>query len=189
MRKLVLSMFQSLDGYIEGLGGRFVAPAWSGDLDRWTLEMTERFDTLVLGSVAFRQLAAFWPAAEADPATPEAMRTVARFMNGTRKIVFSRNFDLAGTWANAERAAGEPAEVLAAEKAKAGRDIALFAGARMAQSAMRADIVDEWSILTLPVLLGGGLRLWEDHRLAADLRLLEARPMDTGAILARYERA
>lgn len=189
MRKVVLSMFQSLDGYVEGLGGQFVGPKWSDDLDRWTQEMIQRFDTLVYGSVSFRQMAAYWPAAEADGQAPTPHRELARFMNRTRKIVFSRNFDIASTWENSERAASEPGSVLSEEKARAGRDLVVFAGARMAQSAMRAGVVDEWSLLTLPVFFGGGTRLFVDHQLAGDLRLVEVRPMDTGAVLTRYVRS
>ncbi|MHA3976454.1 dihydrofolate reductase family protein [Halovulum sp. GXIMD14794] len=189
MRKLVISMFQSVDGFIEGPGGQFIAPEWSPDLDDWTTTLTERFDLMIFGSIAFRYMAAYWPEAEAAPETPEPQRNVARFMNGTRKIVFSRNYALAETWTNSEAAQGEPDAVLAAERKKDGKDIVLFAGARMAQSAMRTGLVDEWSILTIPALFGGGTRLFQDHGGPVDLRLAENRTMDTGAILARYVRA
>lgn len=189
MRKVVLSIFQSLDGYVEGLGGQFVGPKWSDDLDRWTHEMIQRFDTLVYGSVSFRQMAAYWPAAEVDSETSAPQRELARFMNRTRKIVFSRNFNIESTWENSERATAEPGPVLMEEKARAGRDLVVFAGARMAQSAMRAGVVDEWSLITLPVFFGGGNRLFIDHQFTGDLRLVEVRPMDTGAVLTRYVRA
>ena len=86
-------------------------------------------------------------------------------------------------------ARGEPDVVLAAEKEQDGKDIVLFAGARMAQSAMRTGLVDEWSTLTIPALFGGSTRLFQDHGGPVDLRLTGSRTMDTGAILARYVRA
>ena len=64
MRKLVLSMVVSVDGYINGVGGEFIPPQWSADLDRWTGTMIERFDTLLYGRSSWQEMAAFWPAAE-----------------------------------------------------------------------------------------------------------------------------
>ncbi len=189
MRKLVLSMVVSLDGYIEGPGGEFIPPDWSADLDRWTLDMADRFDTLLYGRAAWQGMAAYWPGAETDPAAPEPHRRLARFMNGARKIVFSRTMQDAGGWANSTVAAAGLAETVEAERAKSGRDMVIFAGARFAQTAIRADLIDEYWLLTLPMLFGGGLRLFENHGLRRKFMLDECRAMDTGAVLTRYRAA
>jgi riboflavin biosynthesis pyrimidine reductase len=62
----------------------------------------------------------------------------------------------------------------------------IFAGARFAQSAIRLGLIDEYWLLTVPRLFGGGARLFESHALSAALRLYEVRRMDTGAVLTRY---
>jgi dihydrofolate reductase len=186
MRKLVLSMVVSLDGYIEGPGGEFIPPDWSDDMDRWTFDMIDRFDTLLYGRAAWQQMAAYWPGAETDPATPEPQRRLARFMNSARKIVFSRSMQDASPWAHSAIATAGLAETVAAEKAKPGKDMVIFAGARFAQTAMRAQVIDEYWLLTVPMLFGGGLRLFENHGLRSRLTLDHCRTMDTGAVLTRY---
>jgi dihydrofolate reductase len=115
------------------------------------------------------------------------MRELARFMNGARKIVFSRTLQNADAWANSSLADCGVAEVVAREKAEAGKDMVIFAGATFAQTALRADVVDAIWLLTIPELFGHGARLFDGHGLRRTLQLSEAMVMDTGAVLTRYE--
>jgi dihydrofolate reductase len=186
-RPCILSMVVSVDGYTNGAGGEFIPPAWSRDFDAWTGELIDAFDTLLYGRAAWQEMAAFWPAAERDPAQSAPMRELARFMNGARKIVFSRTLRDTGAWANSSLADGDVASVIAREKQGPGKGIVIFAGARFAQTALRADAVDGIWLLTIPELFGHGLRLFEGHGLRRKLRLTQSRQMDTGALLARYE--
>ena len=188
MRKLVLSMFVSVDGYINGVGGEFVPPEWSSDLDRWTADMVDRFDTLIYGRSSWQEMAAYWPAAETAAEAPEPHRRLATFMNNARKIVFSRSLTDASSWSNSVIATKDLVDVVSAERNAGGKDMVMFAGARLAQTALRADVIDEYSLLTVPVVLGGGTRLFENHHQRTHLELLEVRPMDTGAVLTRYQR-
>lgn len=185
-RACVLSMVVSVDGYINGPGGEFIAPTWSADLDAWTQSHADRFDTMLFGRAAWESLADYWPSAETDPETPPAARDLARFMNATRKIVFSRTLQDAGKWANSEIADTDVATVVAREKARTGRDMVIFAGARFAQTVLAAGVVDELSLLVIPELFGHGTRLFEGHALRRHLRLSETRIMDTGAVLHTY---
>jgi dihydrofolate reductase len=189
MRKLVLSMVLSVDGYANALGGEFVPPAWSADMDRWTFDMIDRFDTLLYGRAAWAEMAAYWPAAEQSAESPEPHRRVARFMNGSRKIVFSRSLKDATAWTNSTIATGTVADVVRQERLSASdKDLVIFAGPTFAQTVMRENLIDEYWLLTMPKLFGGGARLFQDHALRQDLALIEARVLDTGSVLTRYVR-
>jgi dihydrofolate reductase len=185
-RSCVLSMVVSVDGYINGPGGEFIPPAWSADLDLWTASHSARYDTMLFGRAAWESLADYWPAAETDPETPPAARDLACFMNSTRKIVFSRTLQDTGKWTNSEIADKDAATLVAREKARPGRDMVIFAGARVAQTALAAGVVDELSLLVIPELFGHGTRLFVGHALRRSLELPEARVMDTGALLQCY---
>lgn len=187
MRRCILSMVVSLDGYVNGPGGEFIPPRWSADLDRWTHEMIPAFDTLLYGRAAWQEMADYWPAAGADPAAPPPARELARFMNTARKIVFSRTLRSADAWANSVIADAPVDQIVARERVKPGRDMVIFAGARFAQTALRAGCVDGLWILTLPELFGHGTRLFQGHDLRRGLTLTEVRRMDTGAVLTRYD--
>ena len=185
MRKLVLSMFLSVDGYVEGRGGEFIGPDWSADLDRWTFEMIDRFDTLLYGRVAWQQMAAYWPAAEANPQTPGPQKKLARFMNDSRKIVFSKSLQSASDWKNTTVARGDLRGVIEAERKREGKDLVIFAGAKFAQAAIQEEIVDEFWLLTIPDIFGGGTKLFDEGP-RQKLSLIESRRMDTGAVLNKY---
>ncbi len=188
MRKLVVSMVQSVDGYINGPGSEPLIPEWSGDLDQWTFDMIDRFDTLLYGRAAWQEMAAFWPNAETSPDTPDARRKLAKFMNGSRKIVFSRTLQNADAWQNSELAKESIAKTVCDLRERSGKDMVIFAGATFAQEAMRADVVDELWLLTVPLLFGHGARLFEGHAMRSNLKLTEVRGMDTGAVSTRYVR-
>lgn len=150
-------------------------------------ELRDRADTLVFGRRTWEDLADYWPAAEQDP-EDDAELEVARYMNETRKVVFSRALDAAETWANSELAAGEPAEILPGLQEESGRAIAVLGSPDLAASLMRDDLIDEYCLLILPKLFGGGNRLFPDGRPGASLRLLHQRALDTGAVFLRYGR-
>jgi dihydrofolate reductase len=154
-------MVLSVDGYINGPGGEFIPPTWSSDLDAWTDEMPRRYNTLLYGRAAWAEMAAYWPRAEFDPATPSPARELAGFMNSARKIVFSRTLTDARAWANSEIADADVATVVERARARAGKDMVIFAGARFAQTALAAGVVDALSILVVPELFGHGTRLFK----------------------------
>src|SRR5437016_2446332 len=93
MRKLVVAMFISLDGYIEGPNKQLVGPAWSADLGRyWINDNIERAGMTLYGRVCYEFMAAYWTSPAADPV--EAARLTA-----LPKLVFSTTLNSA-TWAN-----------------------------------------------------------------------------------------
>lgn len=186
MRKLVISLVVSVDGYINGPGGEFIGPEWSADLDGWNERMFARFDTLIYGRTSWEKMAEFWPAAGLDNSLPAPMQRLAVFMNDSRKIVFSRSLQDISAWQNSELTAAPVGVVVESEKQRSGKDMVVFAGAIMAQSALRARLVDEIWLLTIPELFGHGTRLFEGHNLRSRLDLLEEVRMDTGAIFTRY---
>jgi dihydrofolate reductase len=186
MRKLVISLVISVDGYINGPGGEFIGPEWSSDLDGWNERMFARFDTLIYGRTSWEKMAEFWPQAGRDKTLPAPMQRLAVFMNDSRKIVFSRTLQDVSSWQNSDLSTMLIDTVIDNEKQQPGKDMVVFAGASMAQSAMRAGRVDEIWLLTIPELFGHGTRLFEGHNLRSRLELLEEARMDTGAIFTRH---
>ena len=186
MRKLVISLVISVDGYINGPGGEFIGPEWSADLDGWNERMFARFDTLIYGRTSWEKMAEFWPQAGRDKTLPAPMQRLAVFMNDSRKIVFSRTLQDVSAWQNSDLSTMPIDAVVDSEKQQPGKDMVVFAGASMAQSAMRAGQVDEIWLLTVPELFGHGTRLFDGHNLRSRLQLLEEARMDTGAIFTRH---
>jgi dihydrofolate reductase len=188
MAELVLSMFTSLDGYIERPGGEFVPPAWSDDLERhWSGHALQRAGHLLYGRTNFLFNKAFWSAAETDPTSPAAGIAYAATMNRLPKTVVSTTLSDAPGW-NATLVKDDIAGAIRRLKQEVKGDIFVFGGAGIANSIAALDLVDEYMIMVTPVLFGDGKRLFEGGRPGTALRLIEARPLDTGAVILRYRR-
>ena len=188
MAKLVLSMFTSLDGYIEGPGGEFVPPAWSDDLERhWAGYALARAGHLLYGRVNFLFNKGFWSAAETDPNSPAAGIPHAATMNRLPKTVVSTTLTGDPGW-NATLVRDDLAGAVARLKATPGGDIYSFGGAGLANSLVALDLPDEYRVMVAPLLLGDGKRLFGPGLPRFVLNLIEARPLDTGAVILHYRR-
>jgi dihydrofolate reductase len=187
MAKLVLSMFMSVDGYIEWKDG-FVPPAWSDDLERhWSGYALERAGHLLYGRKNFLFNKSFWSAAETDPHSPAAGIAYAGTMNRLPKTVFSRTLEGDPGW-NATLVKDDLAGAIGKLKREAKGDLYVFGGAGIANSIVALDLVDEYRLMVTPDLFGEGTRLFEKGRGRVALALLEAKPLDTGAVILHYRR-
>ena len=178
MRKVVLQMVVSLDGYVAGPNGdlSWVFPGLDDDLRRWIVHSLSGIDTQLLGRVAYTEQAGYWPTATED---------LAPLMNESTKIVFAGAVDNLD-WSNSRLAAGSPAEEIARLKQEPGKDIYVPGGASFAQSLSAQGLIDEYRLIVNPVVLGGGLPLFKEP---INLRLLDSKTFGTGAVVLVYEPA
>ncbi|MGQ9365482.1 dihydrofolate reductase family protein [Azospirillum sp. ST 5-10] len=188
MATLVLSMFMSLDGCIEAPGGVFVPPAWSDDLERhWSGYALGRAGHLLYGRTNFLFNKGFWSAAETDPESPAAGIAYAATMNRLPKTVVSRTLSGDPGW-NADLASDDLADTVARLKETAAGDVFCFGGAGLANSLVAGDLIDEYRLMVTPGLMGDGKRLFDPGLPRLGLALVEARPLDTGAVILHYRR-
>ncbi len=189
MAKLVLSMFTSLDGYIERPNGEFAPPAWSDDLSQhWSGYALARAGHLLYGRTNFLFNKSFWSAAETDPKSPAAGISYAGTMNRLPKTVFSRTLSGDPGW-NATLVKDDIAGAVTTLKAQVSKgDIYSFGGAGLANSLVALDLVDEYRLMVTPELFGDGNPLFRGGRPRIKLALIEAKPLDTGAVILHYRR-
>jgi len=177
MRKVVLMMSVSIDGFVAGPHGHAGALPEPDELKRWKLERIRQAGTHIMGRVTYEEMAAYWPTSADDYAAP---------MNEIRKVVFSKTLDEA-TWPESSIARGELADEIAALRRQRGGEIIAWGGAGFAQSLSRAGLVDEYVLVIHPVAFGSGLPMFRDLPEALRLELLEAQTFDTGTVLHIYE--
>ena len=181
MRKVVLAMYMSLDGFIEGPSKEFTGPRFSPDLkSKWIDRNLQRADVMMYGRTAYEGMAAYWTSPEADGAE-------AKFLAQANKLVFSTTLQNAD-WGNVRIIGLDIAEEIGRLKAQPGKDMLLFGGARIAATFLRLGLVDELSLLVSPLLQGGGKRLFPDGAGRQGLNFVSADPFDSGAVLLTYAR-
>ena len=135
---------------------------------------------LLFGRVTYEGMAGYWPTATGEPGD------IADFMNAVPKVVFSRTLEKA-EWNNTRLVKGDAAEEVARLKEGAVKDLFIFGSAGLASAFMRGGLVDEYRICLTPLLLGTGNPLFKTSPERQKLKLLEARPLKSGAVILRYE--
>lgn len=185
MRKIILAMSVSLDGFFEGPDGDIGWHLVDDELHRHFNESLGRMSAFLEGRVTHELMADYWPTADADPDAPAAVAEFAALWRDMPKIVFSRTLERAG-WNSTVRREVSAAEI-AELTARPGGDMAL-GGADLAATFRRLGLIDEYRVYVHPVLIGRGRRLFQEGDAVTALRLAETRTFGTGVVLLRYER-
>jgi dihydrofolate reductase len=211
MRKLILKMSITLDGFVAGPKGEmdWVFRTGSEDGKAWTVDKIGQAGAHLMGRKTFTDMAAYWPNSTEGFAAP---------MNEIPKIVFSkRGFDpsqqveptgalkdairanradgantvstlpaSAKSWAQPKVITGDLTEALRDLKNESGKDLLAHGGAGFAQNLVATGLVDEFWFLTHPVAIGQGLGLFAHLKRPAYLKLIETKSFSGGAVAHVY---
>jgi dihydrofolate reductase len=185
MRKIILMMSVSVDGFIEGPDGELDWHLVDDELHSHFNQQLSAMGAFLNGRVTHELMAGFWPTADADPSSTGPMAEFARIWRDMPKIVFSRTLERAD-W-NTTVVREVVAEEIMALKAQPGGDLAL-GGADLAAAFMRHDLIDEYRLYVHPVVIGQGKPLFQAADARINLRLAETRTFGNGVVLLRYQR-
>lgn len=180
MRKLVVTILISLDGYVAGPGGNFSAMPLDESFSAYNLQRLRTADTLLLGRTTFLGFRSYWPPIADDPEQPETEREISRRNTAARKVVISDSLsaeDLAG-WGESElvrRAAAHDA--VRRLKAQGGADILVFGSVPVWNDLLAAGLVDELHVMVGNGVLGDGASAFTVG-LTDRLELLEAQRLE-----------
>lgn len=210
MRRLILKMSISIDGFVAGPHRETDWMSRSRDEGgmRWVEETLWQAGLHVMGSRTYHDIAAYWPTANHPLAEP---------MNVIPKAVFTRQSSLdrhadrtaqapkdadrtkgsgaapvpvhsphAASWAEAEVIRGDLATEIQRLKQQPGKDILAHGGADFAQSLVAAGLVDEYRLVVHPVALGKGLSLFGKLPKPLDLELRSTTPFRSGTMAQVY---
>jgi dihydrofolate reductase len=177
LRKVVLQMFVSVDGYVAGPDRdmSWIFPSINDELRHWINDSLSGIDTQLLGRVSYQEQEGYWPT---------ATEKLAPLMNNSTKIVFGKSPGRL-TWSNSRMAEAGPAEEIAQLRQRPGGDIYVPGGAGFVQSLTEQHLIDEYRLITNPVALGSGLPLFTKP---INFHLVETQSFYTGAVAHVYER-
>ncbi len=194
MGKLVVTQNVTLDGVMQAPGrpdedrrGGFEHGGWAVPYNDPVMAeaMSEGIDSggaLLLGRRTYEDFAAFWPhQSEDNPYTA--------VINDFKKYVASTTLREPLAWRNSTLLEGDAMEAVAALKEGPGKDLVVLGSGELVQSLMRHGLVDEYVLLTYPLVLGSGRRLFPDGGAASSLRLAGTITTTTGVVIATYRPA
>lgn len=190
MRKLVVSEFISLDGVVQAPGGAeedtdggFTHGGWTGaywhnDIGVHFFQAMTECDAMLLGRKTWQiHGGAFDPMPAGD--------VFGDVMNTTPKYVVSTTLTSADAWRNSTLISSNVVEEVRALKTQPGKNILLDGSSVLVHTLAQHDLVDEYSLLVYPVVLGNGKKLFPNG-LRINLRLIETKSFPSGVVLMRY---
>ena len=184
MRRLTFGMNVSVDGYIAAPGDNLDWSVSGDELFQFWSDRVGATGLALYGRKLWTGMSAHWPTADQQPGATPAHIEYARRWRDMPKVVFSSTIGTVD-W-NARLFTGDAVAEIARLKAEDGGPMDVL-GATLAAAAMRAGLIDEYAIVTHPVLVGGGTPFFTNLDSWVNLNLLETRRFPHGVILTRYE--
>lgn len=187
MRKLIVTVLSTLDGYAAGEGGDvFVMPIDLG-FDRYNLERMRAADTMVFGAASFHGARSYWPPLADDATAPEVEREISRLHNVLRKVVLSDSTgaDDVSPWdASTEVVRRADAYARIAElRAGEGGDIVCFGSLTAWNDLLAHGLVDELHVLVGPGVIGTGVATFT-RAVEQELALLDVQRLEDSKLVA-----
>ena len=186
MRKIVLMMSVSVDGFIAGPNGELDWHLVDDEVHQHFNDVLSGMSAFLCGRVMYELMADFWPTADQDPSSTPPMVEFAGIWRDTTKIVYSKTLERAD-WNTTVVRDVVPEEVRQL-KAQPGGDMSI-GGADLAAAFLAHDLIDELRIYVHPVIIGAGKPLFRSSDRKAALRLAETRTFGNGVVLLHYQRA
>jgi dihydrofolate reductase len=189
MRKLILRMELSLDGVAAGEKNGPIDGVDYGDEGSWsdTFATLETVDALLIGAGTHREYLSHWQSALTSSTAVPNERRFAEIAARTPHFVLSRTLRTV-EWPNASVLTGG-VEGIAGLKRQDGSDILLWGGPTVAAAAIEAGLVDEYHLVTHPVIAGRGKKLFADVAASQRVRHLSTETFPSGVVLVKHARA
>ena len=187
MGRIVVTEFVSLDGVMEDPGGaeNFKHGGWSFEIsrgeegDKFKLDEAFSSEALLLGRVTYEGFAEAWPSREGEFAD--------KFNNMPKYVVSSTLSE--PEWNNSTVLKGDLAEEVRKLKQEQDGDIVVHGSARLVQTLLQHDLVDELRLMVYPLVLGSGKRLFGETSDKKPLRLVDSKVVGDGVAILIYEPA
>jgi dihydrofolate reductase len=189
MRKLTGAAFISLDGVMQAPGGPEEDPTSDFRYGGWVFPLwgESPFDQvimgdydLVLGKRTYDIFAAYWPYNQDNPVGEKFQRI--------NKYVLTHSEEPL-EWENSHKLSGDAAEAIAELKRSEGRDLLIQGSSTLYPPLLSARVIDRLILMTFPLVLGHGKRIFDGSEAAGTLKLTDHAVSDKGVVFTAYEPA
>ena len=190
MRKLTGAVFQSLDGVMQAPGGpeedstsdfRFGGWAfhfWDDSLEDPFGKVIDAEYDLLLGKRTYDIFAGYWPYNQEIPIG-------ARFQRINKYVLTHSDEPL--SWEHSQKLSGDTAEAVAELKRSDGRDLLIQGSSTLYVPLLAAGLIDRLILMTFPVLLGEGKRIFDGSQTPGALKLVDHSVSNKGVVFLTYE--
>ena len=183
MARIVVSEFVSLDGVMEAPGGEpgyrhtgWVTRYQNDEQVAFKLDEVLAHEALLMGRVTYEGFAEAWPSVEGPFGDK---------MNGMAKYVVSTTLD-AAAWNNTTVIGADVLTMVSKLKEDVPGDILVYGSRTLVNWLKHNDLVDEYRLMVFPIVLGSGMRLFDNSVDATSLELVDTRAFGSGSVELTY---
>lgn len=187
MRRIVVSMWTTLDGYVAGPQDEMGWLAVDEQMMDYETSLVEDAEALLLGRITHADFADAWPATARDETEAPATRTYAQRVDEMPKLVVSRAGQVAA-WRNTSRVGSLDHDTVTELKRGADGNLVIYGSLSVIAALLEQDLIDEYQLLVHPTAIGEGKALFPADHSPIPLRLSSVEAFTSGVVLTRYTR-
>lgn len=188
MRKIIVTMWMTLDGFIAGPNGEmdWIGAIYDEAMGNYEYDLISAADTLMLGRTTYESFAGSWPKVPDNLNASPGEVAYARQLNAMRKVVFSKTLEKA-EWHNSTLLRDIVPVEIEQLKQEPGKDIVIYGSASVVQALTNLGLIDEYQLLIHPDILGGGKPLFKNIKDRVHLKLVNTKTHPSGVVVLYYQ--
>jgi dihydrofolate reductase len=185
MRKLILQMQITVDGFVGGENGEldFMTWNWDDQLKQYVQNITDQMDLIILGRKLAEGFIPYWAKVASDQQDPD--HQAGMIFTETPKVVFTKTLSHS-SWVNTTLASGELTDEINKLKQQQGKNIIVYGGATFVASLARQGLIDEYNLFVNPVVIGKGLPIFNLMNSTQMLNRIDSVAFPCGITLMKF---
>jgi dihydrofolate reductase len=185
MRKIILSLHTTLDGFVAGPNGEMDWIKINNEIFGLVGNLTDEADTALYGRNTYEMMDSYWPTAADGPNATKHDVAHSKWYNQSEKVVLSRTMkgaEKSKTTFISENVAAEVEKL----KKKNGKNIIIFGSPSAAHSLMEHNLIDEYWLFLNPVIIGQGIPMFAKVKDKISLQLMANKVFPCGVTALHY---
>ncbi|MCI0609066.1 MAG: dihydrofolate reductase family protein [Anaerolineae bacterium] len=177
MRKIIVSEFLSLDGVMEE--PKWTFPYWNEEIARFKSGEDFVTDAVLIGRVTYDGFSKAWPSRTDEESGGARMNSIPKYVVSNTL----RNPE----WNNSHVISGNVIDEIKKLKQQAGKNLLLYGSNTLVKTLMQNDLADQYSLLIYPIVLGTGMKLFQEGIPNMPLKLINSQTFSNGVTAVIYE--
>lgn len=187
MRKLIIFLHTSLDGYAAGPNGEMDWIKFDDTLFDFVGDFTDQADAALYGRVTYDMMEGYWPTAGDQPNASKHSRHHSSWYNRVEKVVVSESLQ-ADASTKRTVISGDLKGNIEKLKSMPGQDIILFGSPSIVRQLQEHNLIDDYWLMLNPVILGSGISLFARDITKIDLELAAIKQFPCGVAALNFKK-
>ena len=187
MRKLVLFMHTSLDGFVAGPKGEMDWIIVGEEMFEYAAQQTDQADTALYGRVTYQMMESYWPTAADKPNASKHDKEHSEWYNKVEKVVVSKTMQKENL-PNTKIISENIPDKITSITQGTGKNILMFGSPTVAHALMAKNLIDEYWLFVNPILMGEGISLFKDIKERTKLKFVASDTFSSGVVCLHYEK-